>query len=68
MRSISDAMGSCVYNTAICCKLPAMCGGIPEQCKTCGWNPAVEEARKRERRVFGKIFTRPKKAEGGGKT
>ena len=45
------SMDGCVYCWAgVICRFPAIRGGIPPECKCCGWNPAVEPARKAQAR------------------
>ena len=45
------SMDGCVYCWAgVTCHFPAVRGGIPPECKCCGWNPAVEPARKAQAR------------------
>lgn len=63
-KAFSDPRKTCVYMPGqIYCALPAARGGVPEECAACGWNPAVDAKRKRERRVYGRVLTKPKKAE-----
>ena len=47
----AEKRDGCVYCRAgVECHLPAMYGKIPPECRCCGWNPAVQPARKEQAR------------------
>lgn len=41
-----DPHKTCVYNAFVYCALPCARGGAPPECRKCGWNPAVDRARR----------------------
>lgn len=58
----------CVYCRAgVICRFPAIHGKIPSQCQRCGWNPAIQPARKAQARErLRRVKFKPPR--GGGET
>jgi len=63
----AEKRDGCVYCRAgVECHLPAMYGKIPPQCQSCGWNPAIQPARKAQarERLRRKVQIKPRRDEG----